>query len=74
MNAMPPALQFLLLTFAGWTNRRQQKVIDYLLEEIGRTTIKRILTDLGIVPAGWCAEVLLPRRRLIRVWTSATSS
>ena len=29
---MPPALQFLLLTFAGWVNRRQQEVIDYLLE------------------------------------------
>jgi len=28
MNAIPPALQFLLLSFAGWTNRRQQKVID----------------------------------------------
>lgn len=33
MNAMPPALTFLLLTFAGWVNRRQQKVIGYLLEE-----------------------------------------
>jgi len=33
MSAMPPTLQFLLLTFAGWVNRRQQKVIDYLLEE-----------------------------------------
>ena len=33
MNTIPPALQFLLLTFAGWANRRQQKVIDYLLEE-----------------------------------------
>ena len=33
MNAMPPALQFLLLTFAGWVNRKQQKVISYLLEE-----------------------------------------
>ncbi len=33
MNTIPPALQFLLLTFAGWTNRRQQKVIDYLIEE-----------------------------------------
>lgn len=32
MIAMPPALKFLLLTFAGWVNRRQQKVIDYLLE------------------------------------------
>jgi hypothetical protein len=33
MNAMPPALRFLLLSFAGWVNRKQQKVIDYLLEE-----------------------------------------
>ena len=30
---MPPALRFLLLTFAGWVNRKQQKVISYLLEE-----------------------------------------
>lgn len=32
---MPPpsALHFLLLTFAGWVNRRQQEVIDYLIEE-----------------------------------------
>jgi hypothetical protein len=27
------AFQFLLLLFAGWVNRRQQDVIDYLLEE-----------------------------------------
>ena len=33
MNAIPPALQFLLLTYAGWANRRQQAAIDYLLEE-----------------------------------------
>jgi len=33
MNTIPPALQFLLLTFAGWVNRRQQKMIAYLLEE-----------------------------------------
>ena len=33
MTSMPPALQFLLLTFAGWVNRRQQEVIDYLMEE-----------------------------------------
>ena len=33
MNALPPALQFLLLTFAGWINRKQQLVIAYLLEE-----------------------------------------
>ncbi len=30
---MPPALAFLLITFVGWVNRRQKKVIDYLLEE-----------------------------------------
>ncbi len=31
---MPPtALHFLLLTFAGWVNRRQQEVVDYLVEE-----------------------------------------
>ena len=33
MNAMSPVLQFLLMTFSGWVNRKQQKVIDYLLEE-----------------------------------------
>jgi len=33
MNGMPPALQFLLFTFAGWVNRKQQEVIDYHLEE-----------------------------------------
>ena len=30
---MPPALQFLVLTFAGWVNRHQDDLIDYLLEE-----------------------------------------
>jgi hypothetical protein len=33
MSTLSPALRFLLLTFAGWTHRRQQKVIAYLLEE-----------------------------------------
>ncbi|MFH2009307.1 MAG: helix-turn-helix domain-containing protein [bacterium] len=33
MIKLPPALQFLLLTFAGWVNRKQQRVIEYLLEE-----------------------------------------
>ena len=32
---MPPALQFLVLTFAGWVNRHQDDLIDYLREEIG---------------------------------------
>ncbi len=31
MNA--PQLQFLMLTFAGWVNRTQQNVIEYLQEE-----------------------------------------
>ena len=30
---MTEALQFLLLIFAGWVNREQQKVIDYLRTE-----------------------------------------
>ena len=32
---MPPALQFLVLTFAGWVNRHQDDLIDYLRERIG---------------------------------------
>ncbi len=31
MNA--PQLQFLMLLFAGWVNRHQQDVIEYLQEE-----------------------------------------
>jgi hypothetical protein len=31
MNALP--LQFLMLIFAGWVNRHQQDVIEYLQEE-----------------------------------------
>ena len=30
---MPHALQFLVLTFAGWLNRHQEDLIDYLREE-----------------------------------------
>jgi hypothetical protein len=30
---MSPALQFVVLTMAGWLNRRQQDQIDYLREE-----------------------------------------
>jgi len=29
----PPILQFLILTVAAWLARRQQNVIEYLLEE-----------------------------------------
>ena len=30
---MPGALRFLILTAAGWVNRHQEDVIDYLREE-----------------------------------------
>ena len=30
---MPPALQLLVLTVAGWVNRHQDDLIDYLREE-----------------------------------------
>jgi transposase InsO family protein len=33
MDPLPPPLAFLCLLFAGWVNRQQQAVIDYLLEE-----------------------------------------
>ena len=33
MSADLHALRFLLLTFAGWVNRHQQRVIEYLVEE-----------------------------------------
>jgi hypothetical protein len=33
MHSPSAALQFLLLTFAGWVSRQQQNVIAYLQEE-----------------------------------------
>jgi len=33
MDSLPSPLAFFLLLFSGWVNRRQQAVIDYLLEE-----------------------------------------
>src|SRR5215510_2644676 len=33
MDALPPPLAFFCLVFAGWVNRQQQAVIEYLLEE-----------------------------------------
>ena len=33
MGPLPPPFAFFLLLFSGWVNRRQQAVIDYLLEE-----------------------------------------
>ena len=35
-QAMPPALQFLVLTFAGWVNRHQDDLIAYLREALLR--------------------------------------
>jgi hypothetical protein len=33
MDSLPPPLVFVVLLFAGWVNRQQQAVIEYLLEE-----------------------------------------
>src|SRR5262245_14877635 len=33
MDALPHPLAFLVLVFAGWVNRQQQALIEYLLEE-----------------------------------------
>ena len=33
VDPLPPPLAFFILLFAGWVNRQQQAVIDYLLEE-----------------------------------------
>src|SRR5205814_10117492 len=33
MDSLPPPLAFVVIFFAGWVNRQQQAVIDYLLEE-----------------------------------------
>jgi putative transposase len=33
MDSVPPPLAFVVLLVAGWVNRQQQAVIDYLLEE-----------------------------------------
>ena len=36
-------LQFLMLIFAGWVNRSQQDVIDYLQEEEAQLPSDRVL-------------------------------
>ena len=33
MDSLPPPLAFVVLVFAGWVNRQQQQVIDYLRTE-----------------------------------------
>ncbi|MFT5413172.1 MAG: hypothetical protein ACI9NC_005926, partial [Verrucomicrobiales bacterium] len=52
---MSQALQFLILTTAGWLNRQQEDAIDYLREEnrVLREQLgsKRILQEYGIDPA-----------------------
>ena len=37
---MPHALQFLVLTVAGWVNRHQEDMIDYLREERRRLAVR----------------------------------
>ena len=52
---MPPALQFLVLTFAGWVNRHQDNLIDYLREELNPSPTSgrmNIFTPIGFVVLG----------------------
>jgi hypothetical protein len=46
MNA--PPLQFLMLIFAGWVNRHQQDVIEYLQEETGPSAPSSAESDFGL--------------------------
>ena len=41
---MPHALQFLVLTVAGWVNRHQEDLIDYLREE-NRVLREQVVPD-----------------------------
>ena len=52
MFALSPALQLLLMMFAGWVNRHQLRIIEYLKEEMP-------VTPLGVVVAN-----ALPERAL----------
>jgi len=53
MDALPPALAFFLLLFPGWVNRRQQAVIDYLLEENRVLRAERGSRRLRLTAAAW---------------------
>ena len=56
---MPRALQFLVLTLAGWLNRHQEDLIDYLREE-NRIFREQLcsqplrLTDADLSPESCC--------------------
>ena len=62
---MPPALQFLVLTFAGWVNRHQDDLIAYLREE------NRVLREhlgprpLRLTDAVWCEKAAEARSVLV---------
>ena len=49
MEPLPPPLAFIVLLFAGWVNRQQQAVIDYLLEE-NRVRAPRTDVDESVSP------------------------
>ena len=44
---MPHALQFLVLTVAGWVNRHQEDVIDYLQKRIASSANSLVLDRFG---------------------------
>jgi len=57
-------LEFLLLLFAGWVNRRQRDVIDYLKEEI---RVLREHLDGRRLPRILPSPVLSPGKRNVLV-------
>ena len=61
---MPPALQFLGLTFAGWVNRHQDDLIAYLREE--NRVLREHLAARGESPVQGSTP-LIPRTTLTRM-------
>ena len=46
--SLPPPLQFFFLLFAGWVNRHQKDVIEYLQEEIEPCANSWVESDFGL--------------------------
>jgi hypothetical protein len=57
MDSLPPPFAFVVLLFAGWVNRQQQAVIDYLLEE---NRVLRPRTDLDGSPSATTSAAAWP--------------
>ena len=64
---MPPALQFLVLTFAGWVNRHHDDLIDYLREE-NRVQIRALRRARGLSQAQLATLVGAARKAVVYQW------